>query len=398
LSNFPDWLEEERALEYFLNEQQKTLRSLTRKIAEERIRPVRAELDEKEEFPWDIIRELAASDLFRIFVPEQYDGLGGGCLDLCVVVEELSRVCSAIAVSYAAVDLGIIPLVEFGSHEQKQKYLPDIAAGTKLAAFAVTEPGAGSDAGSIKTTAQRVSGGYILNGTKQFITNGGEAELYTVIAMTDKARGARGASAFLVEKGTPGFTFGKKEKKMGIRASATRELVFKDCFVPEANILVREGMGFIITMKLFDKSRPGIGAQAVGVAQGALEAATEYAKQRIQFGHPIIAIQAVQHMLADMAMQVEAARALVYATARTVDAGVKNVSQESAMAKVFASDVAMKVTVDAVQVMGGAGFMRDYPVEKMMRDAKITQIYEGTNQVLRNVIGQELWKRKGDQA
>jgi alkylation response protein AidB-like acyl-CoA dehydrogenase len=386
LSNFPDWLEEERALEYFLNEQQKTLRSLTRKIAEERIRPVRAELDEKEEFPWDIIRELAASDLFRIFVPEQYDGLGGGCLDLCVVVEELSRVCSAIAV------------VEFGSHEQKQKYLPDIAAGTKLAAFAVTEPGAGSDASSIKTTAQRVSGGYILNGTKQFITNGGEAELYTVIAMTDKARGARGASAFLVEKGTPGFTFGKKEKKMGIRASATRELVFKDCFVPEANILVREGMGFIITMKLFDKSRPGIGAQAVGVAQGALEAATEYAKQRIQFGHPIIAIQAVQHMLADMAMQVEAARALVYATARTVDAGVKNVSQESAMAKVFASDVAMKVTVDAVQVMGGAGFMRDYPVEKMMRDAKITQIYEGTNQVLRNVIGQELWKRKGDQA
>jgi alkylation response protein AidB-like acyl-CoA dehydrogenase len=397
LSSFPDWPEEESALEYFLNEQQKTLRSLARKIAEERIRPVRAELDEKEEFPWDIIKELATSDMFRIFIPEQYEGLGGGCLDLCIVVEELSRVCSAIAVSYAAVDLGIIPLIEFGSHEQKQKYLPDIAAGKKLAAFAVTEPSAGSDAGSIKTTAQRVSGGYVLNGTKQFITNGGEAELYTVIAMTDKARGARGASAFLVEKGTPGFTFGKKEKKMGIRASATRELVFKDCFVPDSNILVREGMGFIITMKLFDKSRPGIGAQAVGVAQGALEAATEYAKQRIQFGHPIIAIQAVQHMLADMATQVEAARALVYATARTVDAGVKNVSQESAMAKVFASDVAMKVTVDAIQVMGGAGFMRDYPVEKMMRDAKITQIYEGTNQVLRNVIAQEMWKRKAEQ-
>jgi alkylation response protein AidB-like acyl-CoA dehydrogenase len=397
LSSFPDWPEEESALEYFLNEQQKTLRSLARKIAEERIRPVRAELDEKEEFPWDIIKELATSDMFRIFIPEQYEGLGGGCLDLCIVVEELSRVCSAIAVSYAAVDLGIIPLIEFGSHEQKQKYLPDIAAGKKLAAFAVTEPSAGSDAGSIKTTAQRVSGGYVLNGTKQFITNGGEAELYTVIAMTDKARGARGASAFLVEKGTPGFTFGKKEKKMGIRASATRELVFKDCFVPDSNILVREGMGFIITMKLFDKSRPGIGAQAVGVAQGALEAATEYAKQRIQFGHPIIAIQAVQHMLADMATQVEAARALVYATARTVDAGVKNVSQESAMAKVFASDVAMKVTVGAIQVMGGAGFMRDYPVEKMMRDAKITQIYEGTNQVLRNVIAQEMWKRKAEQ-
>ncbi len=381
-------------MDYFLNEQQKTLRSLTRELAEKRIRPIRAQLDEEEKFPWEIINELASSDLFRIFVPEHYDGLGGGCLDLCIVVEELSRVCSAVAVSYAAVDLGIIPLVEFGSHEQKQKYLPDIAAGKRLAAFALTEASAGSDAGSIKTTAQKVDGGYLLNGTKQFITNGGEAELYTVIALTDKTRGARGASALLVEKGTPGFTFGKKEKKLGIRASATRELVFKDCFVPEGNRLSKEGMGFIIIMKLFDKSRPGIGAQAVGVAQGALEAATEYAKGRIQFGHPIIAIQAVQHMLADMATQVEAARSLVYATARTVDSGAKNVSGESAMAKVFASDVAMKVTTDAIQVMGGAGYMRDYPAEKMMRDAKITQIYEGANQVLRNVIGQELWKRK----
>ena len=381
-------------MEYFLNDQQQMMRDLARKIAEERILPVRAELDEKEEFPWDIIRELANSDMFRIFVPEEYEGLGGGCLDLCIVVEELSRVCSAVAVSYAAVDLGIIPLVQFGTHEQKQKYLPDIAAGKKLAAFAVTEATAGSDASAIKTTAQRVSGGYVINGTKQFITNGGEAELYTVIVSTDRTKGARGASAILVEKGTPGFTFGKKEKKMGIRASATRELVFKDCFVPEENLLVREGMGFIITMKLFDKSRPGIGAQAVGVAPGALEAATEYAKHRIQFGHPIIAIQAVQHLLADMAIQVEAARSLVYATARTVDSGVKEVSKESAMAKVFASDVAMKVTTDAVQVMGGAGFMRDYPAEKMMRDAKITQIFEGTNQVLRNVIALELRKSK----
>jgi alkylation response protein AidB-like acyl-CoA dehydrogenase len=382
-------------LEYFLNDQQIMVRDLARKIAEEKVLPIRAELDEKEEFPWEIIKELANSDMFRIFIPVEYEGLGGGCLDLCLVVEELSRVCSGIAVSYAAVDLGIIPLIEFGSHEQKQKYLPDIAAGKKLAGFAITEPTAGSDAGSIKTTAQKVEGGYILNGTKQFITNGGEAELYTVIALTDKTRGARGASAILVEKGTPGFSFGKKEKKLGIRASATRELVFKDCFVPAANIIDKEGMGFIITMKLFDKSRPGIGAQAVGVAQGALETAVNYAKQRIQFGHPIIAIQAVQHMLADMAIQVEAARSLVYAAARNVDSGAKNVSMESAMAKVFASDVAMKVTVDAIQVMGGAGFMRDYPAEKMMRDAKITQIYEGTNQVLRNVIGQELRKSKG---
>ncbi len=234
----------------------------------------------------------------------------------------------------------------------------------------------------------------MLNGTKQFITNGGEAELYTVIALTDKTRGARGASALLVEKGTPGFSFGKKEKKLGIRASSTRELVFQNCLVPEQNIIGREGMGFIVTMKLFDQSRPGIGAQAVGLAQGALEAATDYARERVQFGHPIFSLQAVQHMLADMAIQVEAARALVYATARTVDSGAKDVSEVSAMAKVFASDIAMKVTTDAVQILGGAGYMRDYPVEKMMRDAKITQIYEGTNQVLRNVIALELRKRK----
>jgi butyryl-CoA dehydrogenase len=234
----------------------------------------------------------------------------------------------------------------------------------------------------------------VLNGTKQFITNGGEAELYTVIALTDKTKGARGATAFMVEKDTPGFSFGRKEKKMGIRASATRELVFEDCFVPEENRIGKEGQGFIVTMKLFDNSRPGIGAQALGVAQGALEAAVDYARQRVQFGHPIFAIQSVQHMLADMATQVEAARALIYAAARTVDSGAKNCSGESAMAKVFASDVAMKVTTDAIQIFGGVGYMRDYPVEKMFRDAKITQIYEGTNQVLRNVIASELRKTR----
>ena len=381
-------------MEYFLSEQQNTIRGLARRIAEEKILPVRAELDEKEEFPWDIMKDLADSDMFRVFIPEQYEGLGGGCLDLCLVVEELSRVCSAVAVSYAAVDLGVIPLLEYGTEEQKQKYLPDIAAGKRLAAFALTESTAGSDASAIRTTAEKVAGGYVLNGTKQFITNGGEAEIYIVIALTDKERGARGASAILVEKDTPGFTFGKKEKKMGIRTSSTRELIFRNCLVPEENIIGREGMGFIITMKLFDQSRPGIGAQAVGLAQGALEAAVDYARQRIQFGHPIYSIQAVQHMLADMATQVEAARALVYATARTVDSRDKNISEVSAMAKVFASDVAMKVTTDAVQILGGVGYMRDYPVEKMMRDAKITQIFEGTNQVLRNVIALELRKRK----
>lgn len=357
--------------------------------------PVRAELDEKEEFPWAIVKDLANSDLFRIFIPEEYEGLGGGCHDLCLVVEELSRVCAAIAVSYAAVALGVTPLLRYGTEEQKQKYLPDVASGKRLAAFALTEATAGSDAAAIKTTAERVKEGYVINGTKQFITNGGEAEIYTVIALTDKEKGARGASAFLVEKDTPGFSFGKKEKKMGIRASSTRELIFRNCLVPEENLIGKEGMGFIITMKLFDQSRPGIGAQAVGIAQGALEAAVDYARQRIQFGHPIISLQAVQHMLADMAIQVEAARALVYAAARTIDSGAKNIGEESAMAKVFASDVAMKVTTDAVQIFGGYGYMRDYPIEKMMRDAKITQIYEGTNQVLRNAIALGLRKRRG---
>ena len=381
-------------MEYFLTEEQTAIKGLVREIAEEKLLPIRAELDEKEEFPWEIMNLLAYADMFRVFIPEEYEGLGGGCLDLCLVVEELSRICSAVAVSYAAVALGIIPMLLYGSEEMKQKYLPDVAAGKRLAAFALTEPTAGSDAGGIQTTARKVDGGYLLNGTKQFITNGGEAELYTVIALTDKTRGARGASAILVEKDTPGFTFGRKEKKLGIRASATRELVFEDCLVPEENLIGKEGMGFIVTMKLFDNSRPGIGAQAVGLAQGALEAAVDYARERIQFGHPIFAIQAVQHMLADMAMQVEAARALTYAAARTVDSGTKSISGEVAMAKVFASDVAMKVTTDAMQIFGGVGYMRDYPVEKMFRDAKIMQIYEGTNQVLRNVIASELRKSK----
>jgi butyryl-CoA dehydrogenase len=367
---------------------------MARTIAEEKVLPVRAELDEKEEFPWAIMGYLADTDLFRIFLPEEYGGLGGGCLELCLVIEELSRICTGVAVSYAVSSLGSFTLLEYGNEEQKRKYLPDIASGKKLAAFAVTEAEAGSDIGSIKTTATRTDGGYVINGTKQFITNGGEAEIYTIIALTDVTKGPRGASAFLVEKGTPGFSFGRKEKKMGIRASATRELVFEDCVVPKENIIGREGMGFITTIRLFDLSRPGIGAQAVGLAQGALEAAVDYARKRVQFGHPIISFQAIQHLLANMATEVEAARALVYAAAKTVDSGVKNISLESAMAKVFASDVAMKVTTDAVQIFGGVGYMRDYPVEKMMRDAKIMQIYEGTNQVLRNVIALELRKKK----
>jgi alkylation response protein AidB-like acyl-CoA dehydrogenase len=381
-------------LQYFLTDEQKMIKELAHKLAEERILPIRAELDESEEFPWPVIKDMAASDLFRIFVPAEYDGLGGGCLELCLVMEELSRVCSGIAISYAASALGTYTLMDFGSDELKKKFLPDIAAGKKLAAFALTEASAGSDASAIRTTADKVYGGYLLNGTKQFITNGGEAEIYTIIALTDKSRGPRGASSILVEKGTPGFTFGKKEKKMGIRASATRELVFNNCLVPEGNLIGKPGMGFIMTMKLLDKSRPGVASQALGIAQGAFEAAHDYTRQRVQFGQPLIVQPVIQSMLSDMAIQIEAARALVYAAARNTDSGSKNYTESSAMAKVFASDTAMRVTTDAVQLCGGSGYMRDYPVEKMMRDAKITQIYEGSNQVLRGAIALELRKRK----
>jgi len=381
-------------LDYFLTEQQKEIKNLTRTIAEEKILPVRAELDEKEEFPWEIMKILADAGLFGVYIPEEYGGLGGGLLDLCLVVEELSRVCSGIAVSYAASGLGSFTLLEYGTDEQKRKYLPDIASGRKLAAFGLTEAEAGSDPGGIKATAQRTDKGYIINGTKQFITNGGDAEVYTVIALTDKSKGPRGASAFIVEKDTPGFTFGRKEKKLGIRASSTRELVFEDCLIPAENIIGREGIGFILTMKLLDRSRPGLGAQALGLAQGALETAIDYAKKRVQFGHPIFAQQAVQQILAEMAIRVEASRALVYSAARMVDNGIKDFTKESAMCKVFASDTAMKVTTDAMQIFGGVGYMRDYPIEKMFRDAKITQIYEGSNQVLRNEIAFKMRKLK----
>ncbi len=379
-------------MDYFLTEEQRMIKDLARQIAEEHVKPVRAELDETGEFPWEIMKILAQADMFRVFIPEQYGGLGTGALELCLVVEELSRVCLGISTTYAANALGTYPILLFGSEEQKQKYLPDIADGKRLVAFALTEPNAGSDAGGIQTTATKDGDYYILNGRKQWITNGGEAEIYTVIALTDKSKGARGASAFIVEKGTPGFSFGKKENKMGIRASATRELIFEDCRVPKENLLSREGMGFIVAMKTLDQSRVGVGAQGLGVAQGAFEEAAKFAKQRIQFGQPVISFQAVQHMLADMAIQIEAARALIYSVARYIDSGAKDITKPSAMAKTFATDVAMKVTVDAVQIMGGSGYMKEYPVEKMMRDAKILQIYEGTNQIQRNVIGQEIIK------
>ncbi len=380
-------------MEYFLTEEQQMIQELAARIADERVKPVAAELDEKGEFPWEIMKVLAESDLFGVWLPEEYGGLGGGIFEQVLVVEELSRACSGVAVSYAASGLGSFPILLFGTEEQKQKFLPDVASGTKLAAFGLTEANAGSDASAIETTATLDGDHYVLNGTKQWITNGGEADIYTVIAMTNRSRGSRGASAFIVEKDTPGFSFGKKENKMGIRASATRELVFEDCRIPKENLLAREGMGFIVAMRTLDMTRPGIGAQSVGIAKGALDIAVDYARERKQFGQPIASFQAVGHMLAEMATQVEAARALVYAVAKTIDSGARDFSKESAMAKVFASDVAMRVTTDAVQVLGGYGYMKEYPVEKMMRDAKITQIYEGTNQIQRNVISLELIKQ-----
>jgi butyryl-CoA dehydrogenase len=343
-------------------------------------------------FPRELLNILGETGLSGVYIPQEYGGFGGGILDLCLVTEQLSRICAAVAVSYACNALGSYPIIMFGSEEQKRKYLPDVASGRKPAAFGLTEPAAGSDAGGIQTTARKKDDHYILNGTKQWITNGGEADIYVIIALTDKSRGPRGASAFIVEKGMEGFSFGKKEKKLGIRASSTCSLFFDECAVPKENLLGKEGMGFLITMKNLDKSRPGIGAQAVGLAQGALDEAVKYARERHQFGKPIISFQAIQHLLADMATQIEAARALVYSVARYADSKPKEISKEASMAKIFASDMAMKVTTDAVQVFGGYGYMREYPVEKMMRDAKILQIYEGTNQIQRNVIGLSLNK------
>jgi len=385
-------------MDYFLTEEQEMIRDTARQIAREKIVPVREELDEKEEFPHDIIKIMGQSDLMGIYIPEEYGGLGLGSLPLCIAVEEISAACVGVSTSYAANALGTYPILLFSTDEQKKKFLPKIASGENMAAFGLTEANAGSDASGIQTTAKLDGNEYILNGTKQWITNGSVADVYTVIAITDKSKGMRGASAFVVEKGTPGFTFGKKEKKMGIRASTTTELIFEDCRIPKENLIAREGMGFIVAMKTLDISRVGVGAQGLGVAQGALDEAVKFARQRVQFGQPIASFQAIQHMLADMATATEAARNLIYSVARYMDFGAKDYSKVASMAKLFATDTGMKVTTDAVQVMGGSGYMREYPVEKMMRDAKILQIYEGTNQIQRNVIGQALIKEaaKGD--
>jgi alkylation response protein AidB-like acyl-CoA dehydrogenase len=379
-------------MNYFLTEEQQMIVDTAREVAEKKILPVREEYDEKGVFPWDVVQALAEVDLCGLYIPEEYGGFGGGVFELSLAVEELSRVCGGISLAMAATALGTFPILLFGSEEQKKKYLPDIAAGKKIAAFGLTEANAGSDALGMKTTAKLDGDQYVLNGTKQWITNGENAEIYTVVAKTNPAKGARGLTAFVVDKGTEGFSFGKHEDKMGIRASSTTELIFQNCRIPKENVLGREGMGSIVAINTLNFSRPGVGAQALGIAAGALDDALKYSRERVQFGEAISSFQAVQHMLADMATEIEAARALLYATARMVDSGEKKFARESSMCKLFCSDVAMKVTVDAVQVMGGYGYMKEYPMEKRMRDAKITQIYEGTNQIQRNEIALQLIK------
>ena len=377
-------------MEYFLTEEQMMIRDLARQIAQEKIAPVAAHYDETGDFPWDIMKILADNDFFRTFIDEEYGGLGMGSMGLVLATEELSRACGGISLGFAGTALGAFPILISGSHEQKAKYLPAVADGKCLAAFGLTEPNAGSDASGIQTTAVKDGDEYILNGTKHFITNGGVAGLYTIIAMTNPKKGARGASAFIVEKDTPGFSIGKKEDKMGIRASITSELIFQDCRIPAENLIAKEGMGFIVAMKTLDQSRPGVAAQALGIAQGAFDHAVKYARERVQFGKPISSFQGNQFKLAEMATRIEASRALVYATAKSQDAGVKDISKESAMSKLYAAETAMYVTTEAVQIFGGYGYMKEYPVEKYMRDAKITQIYEGTSEIQRDVIAKAL--------
>ncbi len=379
-------------MDYFFSEEELMVRDTARDISQRLVLPVRAELDEKSEFPYEIMKEFAKADLFRIFIPSEYGGLGLTTLSLCLAIEEIAKVCAGVATTYAANALGSMPIILFGNEEQKKKYLSPIASGERLYAFGLTEPDAGSDVGNIKTKAINKGNFYIINGTKQWITNGGEADIYVVIVATQADKGARGLSAIIVEKDTPGFSFGKKENKLGIRASVTRELIFQDVKVPKENLLAKEGTGFLIALRTFDRTRPGVAAQAVGLAQGALDEAIKYAKTRKQFGKTIINFEGIGLLLAELATKIEAARVLLYQVARYIDTGAKDISKYSSMAKLFASDVAMEVTTQAVQVLGGYGYMKEYPVEKYMRDAKITQIYEGTNEIQKLVIANALQK------
>ena len=378
-------------MDELLSKENLDYRDRARQVAEKYVKPVAAELDRTGEYPWEVIKALQETRLMGMWVPKDYGGGGSGLLNLCIVVEEISRACGAIGCAYVVNALGSLPIVLGGTEAQKQKYLPDIAAGRKLIAFCLSEKNAGSDAGSLKTRAERDGDNYVISGDKKWTTNGAAASLYTVFATTNPERGTRGVTGFIVERETQGFELGKREDLMGIRCVPVNETHLRNVRVPAANLLGgAEGRGFKHAMMTLDVARPFVAAQGLGIAQGALDLALEYTKQRQQFGQSIASFQGIQFMLADMATQVEAARYLVYAAARAVDAGVKDVSKISAMSKVFATDTAMRVTTDAVQLFGGYGYCRDYPVEKFMRDAKITQIYEGTNQIQRMVIGRAL--------
>ena len=362
-----------------------------REVTEKYVRPVAAELDRTGEYPWSVIAALKEYDLMGIWVPKEYGGHGAGVLDMCVVVEQLSRACGGVGVAYAVNALGSFPIVLGGTEEQKRRYLPAITTGEKLIAFGLSEKASGSDAGSLRARAVKDGDGYVIDGDKKWTTNANAASIYTVYASTNPDRGTRGASAFIVEKGTPGFEIGKREQLMGIRCVPVHELHFHGCRVPASALLGdKEGAGFANAMMTLDRARPGVAAQAVGLAQGAMEWAIRYTSERQQFGQSVMSFQATQFMLADMAIQIEAARQLVYTAARAIDAGLPNVSRLAAMSKVFATDTAMRVTTDAVQLFGGYGYCQDYPIEKYMRDAKITQIYEGTNQIQRDEISKIL--------
>jgi butyryl-CoA dehydrogenase len=375
---------------FYLTEDQRMIRDLARKIARERIAPHAAHYDETETYPEESMRAILESGLFGIWVPEEYGGSAMGCLALSLVTEEIAAACAATATQYLDQPLGGLPILLAGTDAQKKKYLPRMATGEVLSAYSLSEPGAGSDAAGLRTTAVRKGDHYVLNGSKQWCTNGDHADVITVFATVDASRRAKGVTAFLVEKGTPGFTVGKKEKKLGIRASPTVALHFTDCAVPVEQRLGAEGEGFRIAMRTLDITRPATGSMAVGIAQAALDAAVGYARERQQFGQPIGAFQGIQFMLADMAMAVHGARLMVHHAARQVDAGVADNTLEASMAKCFAADAAMKVAIDAVQVFGGYGYTREYPVERYMRDAKIMQIYEGTNQIQRLIVAKEL--------
>src|SRR6202049_2213726 len=373
-----------------LSEDEQTMIETIREIARERVAPRAAEIDHTGEFPWDMKELLAQQGILGLPFPVEYEGIGSSELAVVMAIEELARYCATTSLILAVQQLGSLPILLGGNDEQKSKYIPPLASGEWTAAFGLTEASSGADAAAMQTVAVRKGDKYFLNGSKRFITNGGLAQVNAIFALTDTTVGTRGISAFIVEKDFPGFSVGRSEERLGIKGSQTAELIFTNCEVPVENLLGREGDGFRIAMMTLDRTRPGIGAQALGIAQGALDLAVSYSKQRKQFGKPISDNQGIQFMLADMATKVEAARLLVYNVAEMIDRGEKHFSKYSSMAKMFASDAAMDVTNDAIQILGGYGYMQEYPAERMMRDAKITQIYEGTNQIQRLVIARDL--------